>query len=378
MSTRPHPDWQRGAVNGVVLAVILFALSITLCYLATTMPRLASLSEALELHPWFKSRNWMLAALVGIIGGGAFAVILAFRPSSHPDQPLISTAFKRSLIYLGLAFGFLVWDIGRRTWKPERILETAHFKVHSTASPEATKTVGDAVEALHAAYVGFFESTNEITTPFRMKLFRDREEFRFANRIDDWAEAFYLKPFCYAYYDGEQDNPHHWMLHEATHQLNWELSRFELKEWLEEGIACYFGASQLKGGRLHAGTIDETAYPVWWLKDLKLTGKLQDDIAADQVIPLQTIITGQGGPPKNREFNRYYVHWWTLVHFLFEYDNQIHRGPTLKLIQDGGNLEQFERHLGSVEDFQREWYGYVIFLQSRDLQKTQPQGMRNR
>ncbi|MGB0581350.1 MAG: hypothetical protein ACPGVU_16750 [Limisphaerales bacterium] len=371
MTTRPHSDWARGVINGAVLAGILFALTVTLCYLGTSMPRLASLAEAFDLHPWFKSRNWILAGLIGIIVGGAFALILALRPSANPDAPLLSTAFKRSLIYLCLALGFVVWDLGRRTWKPERILETAHFEIQSTASPKATLTVGDAVEALHTAYVGFFEPTNKVTTPYRMKLFRDREEFRFANRIDSWAEAYYLKPFCYAYYDDNKDNPHHWMLHEATHQLNWELSRFELKKWLEEGIACYFGASQFKGGKLHAGTIDESAYPVNWLMDMELTGKLQDDIAAGEVIPLKAILTGEGGPPMDEAFNEYYLHWWTLVHFLFEYDNQIHRGPTMKLIQDGGSLEQFERYLGSVEDFQREWYGYVIFLQSRDLQKIQ-------
>lgn len=379
MSARPHPDWQRGAINGAALAALVFALTIAFCYLANTMPRLASLSEAWDLAPWQKTRNWLLAIVIGLISGGSFAVLIAFRPGTDPDRPMLSRAFKRSLIYLGLAFGFLIWDLNRRTWKPERVWQTEHFEIQSTASPEATKTVGEAVEALHAAYIDFFPSTNSVAAkPFRMKLFRDREEFRFANRINDWAEAFYLKPFCYAYYDGAQNNPHHWMLHEATHQLNWERSGFELKQWLEEGIACYFGASRLEDGKLLPGAIDKNAYPVWWLNDINLTGKIQDDIAAGKIIPLTAIITGQGGPPKDEEFNRYYLHWWTLVHFLFEYDNQQYREPTLKLIHDGGALDRFEHHLGSLDDIQREWYGYVIFLQSRDLQKIQPKNLRDR
>lgn len=160
------------------------------------------------------------------------------------------------------------------------------------------------------------------------------------------------------------------MLHEATHQLNRERSGLDLPEWLDEGIACYFGASRLQGDRLLPGMIDETAYPVWWLNDLKfkLTGKLQEDIATGKIIPLSTILSGNGGPPKDKEFNRYYIHWWTLIHFLFEYDNRQYREPTLKLIAEGG--ASFSEHLGNLEDIQREWYGYVIFLQSRDRQKT--------
>lgn len=373
MSRRPHPDWARGAANGGALFVIATLVIMGLCFIADTMPRFAFLAEALDVSPWNKPKNWSLATAIAFGCSMAVLFLVAYRPPVSADQPLLSKAFKRSLIYLALAFGVLLWDLGRRRWNPEREVQTDHYLIQSTASEEDTIRMGEAVESLHAAYVEFFaeQIDNEPEQPLRMKLYRDRDEFRFVNRISGWAEAFYLKPFCHAYYDGEQGNPYHWMMHEAAHQLNWEVSGFKLKKWLEEGIACYFGTSQLRGDKLLPGVINEEAYPVWWVTEADLTGRIDSDIAVREIIPLRQIITGQGGPDVDAAFNTYYVHWFTLVHFLFEYDNQKYRAKAFELIDEGGSVGGFERYIGKVDEIQREWYGYVIFLQGRDLQKLQ-------
>jgi hypothetical protein len=376
VGTRPHPDWTRGAVNGAAVMVILFVVVMAGCFIADTMPRFASLADALGLSPWRQIGNWLVAGAVAVVGGGATLFLVAMRPAGPPDQPMLSKAFRRSLIYLTLAFGVLMWDLGRRSWAPERELETEHYRIQSSASEGDTKTVGDAVESLNAAYGEYFADRIPADAKpglLRMKLYRDRGEFRFVNRINGWAEAFYLKPFCHAYYDGGQANPYHWMLHEATHQLNWEVAGFKLKKWLEEGIACYFGASQLRGENLLPGVVNEEAYPVWWLLDADFSGRIDSDIAGGAIIPLRDIVTGKGGPDMDRAFNTYYVHWWTLVHFLFDFDNQKYRAATMDLISEGGSLAGFERHIGKLDKIQREWYGYLIFLQGRDLQKLQDQ-----
>src|SRR5207249_1270633 len=135
-----------------------------------------------------------------------------------------------------------------------------------------------------------------------------------------WAEAFYQEPFCHAYYSSAEDNPYHWMLHEATHQLNRELAQFKMPKWSDEGVATYFSTSRINNGVLNPGQIDSNTYPIWWLSDLTLTGDVQKDIARNQVIPLRAIVTGKGGPDIDEYFNLYYVHWWSLSHFLFEFE----------------------------------------------------------
>ena len=63
---------------------------------------------------------------------------------------------------------------------------------------------------------------------FLVKADADREEFQRNNRSRPWAEAYYVRPACYAYYGGGRENPHHWMLHEAVHQLNTEVAKYTL------------------------------------------------------------------------------------------------------------------------------------------------------
>jgi len=380
MSTRPHPDWKRGIANGGALFVILTLVLMGLCFIADTVPRLAPLANALDLSPWQQAKNWSRATAIAFGCGMAVLFKVAWYPPAAADAPLLSPAFKRSLIYLALAFGFLLWDAGRRRWKPERELRTAHYHIESSASEEATRQTGEALEALHAAWSEFFADklSAPVDPPLRVKLYRDREEFRFVNRVRGWEEAFYREPFCHAWYDGEAGNPWHWMLHEATHQLNRERAGFKLRLWLEEGIACYFGASQLRGDRLLPGVINEEAYPVWWLTEAELSGRIGDDIAAGVIIPLERIIAGEGGPDMDQAYNTYYLHWFTLVHFLFEFDHQKYRARAFDLIDEGGSLAGFERYVGKVEDIQRQWYGYLIFLQGRELEARQGAVISNR
>ncbi len=59
----------------------------------------------------------------------------------------------------------------------------------------------------------------------------------------------------------------------------------------------------------------------------------------------------------SREFNLYYLHWWTLTYFVFEHPS--YRGQALALVQRGGGLEAFEQCLGPVERVQEDWHGYV-------------------
>lgn len=192
-----------------------------------------------------------------------------------------------------------------------------------------------------------------------MKLFKDQKEFKRANRGIGWAEAFYHEPYCNAYFSSEEGNPYHWMLHEAVHQLNNEVAHFHMPKWDNEGTATYFSTSAVRNGALIPGKIDPRTYPIWWLGDMVLTGDIKKDIASNQIIPLRAIVTGQGGPGMDKNFNLYYIQWWSLTHFLFHFENGKYRERYIQVIRDGGSLEAFEKHIGPIEQIQSEWYSYL-------------------
>ena len=98
------------------------------------------------------------------------------------------------------------------------VIDTPHYRIHSRASADHAAEVGQALESLHAAYAALFPIA---TDPGRLPviLYRDRAEFSRNNRSSPWAEAYYLDPACYAYFDAAARNPHHWAMHEAVHQL---------------------------------------------------------------------------------------------------------------------------------------------------------------
>ncbi len=64
----------------------------------------------------------------------------------------------------------------------------------------------------------------------------------------------------------------------------------------------------------------------------------------------------------NTHFNLYYLHWWTLTHFIFEIPT--YREHALELAARGGGLEAFEQTLGPVDRVQTEWHTYVRQLKA--------------
>jgi len=249
---------------------------------------------------------------------------------------------------------------------------TAHYRIHSTATAVQTAQVARAVESLYRSYAEVFSVPEGDAARLSLVLYRNRAEFKRNNRSRAWAEAYYLSPRSYAYFDANARNPYHWMLHEATHQLMREVSLFPQAKWVDEGVASYFGSSRLAEGGLRLGDADPDAYPIWWLPNYQLSGVLEDDIAAGRIIPLQQIISGKGGPDVNRYFNQYYIHYWSLSHFLFHYRDGVYAQRYRQLIAEGGSLDDFTRLIGPPERIQREWYGYLLELTRRTATKEEP------
>jgi hypothetical protein len=266
----------------------------------------------------------------------------------------------RWIFYLIVILGIAAWKFVPRPWKPARVVETKHYVIASTATQEQTEQVGRVVEMLYMAYSNRFATLPTFQrqhAKLKLLLYKDREEFRWVNPNLGWAEAFYRRPYCRAYYSEKEMNPYHWMLHEATHQLNAEVAQLKLAKWLEEGLAEYTSTSRIRDGQLMVGRIDPQTYPVWWIDDMATATNLQGSITNGSVIPLRAIITGAGGPSMNRNFNLYYLHWWTLTHYLLE-EPKFHEA-SMKLLEQGGSLDAFEKDIGPVDSVSAAWFRHV-------------------
>jgi len=74
----------------------------------------------------------------------------------------------------------------------------------------------------------------------------------------------------------------------------------------------------------------------------------------------------------NRHFNLYYLHWWSLPHFLMHYENGQYQAGLGRLIADGGGLPVFEKHIGPIESIESQWYGHLAELQKQATRATPP------
>jgi hypothetical protein len=319
-------------------------------------------------------------AATDLSGGPWSAVLLSgcdwqnksqcWAPTMSSEKSLFRWKLKaretRLLFYLLVVLAVAAWKFIPRPWHPSLTLKTPHHLIYSTASKQQTDGTAHAMELLYVAYsnhLGRLTSFQREHARLQVKLFRDRAEFRRINPGLSWAEAYYREPYCWAYYSADEINPCHWMLHEGVHQLNHEVAQLKLEKWLDEGLAEYFSTSRLQDNQLAVGRTDPNTYPVWWIDELATSPALEENIRNGSVIPLRAIVTNRGGPSMNRHFNLYYLHWWTLTHFVFENPN--HREHALALVQRGGGLEAFEELIGPVDQVQSEWHAHVRELKAR-------------
>ena len=269
----------------------------------------------------------------------------------------------RMVFYLLILLGVAGWKFLPRPWHPTVTLEGAHHTVYSSASQAQTEGTAQAMEQLYASYSNAFNGVPSFKRQhpkLKVKLFKDRKEFRWINPNLGWAEAFYREPYCRAYFSAEESNPYHWMLHEATHQLNNEVAHLKLAKWLEEGLSEYFSTSRMSTTNLALGRVDANTYPVWWIDNLATTSTLAKNLENGSVIPLRSIVTDRGGPSMRKAVNLYFLHWWTLTHFIFE--SSKYRDRALALAARGGDLKSFEEVIGPVEQVQVEWHDFVRHL----------------
>jgi hypothetical protein len=166
----------------------------------------------------------------------------------------------------------------------------------------------------------------------------------------------------YAYVDAHEPHATDWLLREATRQLNAQVGHTPTASWVDQGLAGYFGASRFEDYILEPGRINAKAYPVRFLRGSGPTGDMQKDLSSGRLVPLRTLIGGQGGPDVD-DINRWYIGWWSLTHFLLHGEQGKYADGYRRLLAGGkAGLADFERQIGPVDAVQAEWYRYLQTL----------------
>lgn len=276
-------------------------------------------------------------------------------PASRPKK-------KRLLIDLLLAaavFGGYFWYTH---WTPAHKLESEHYHALSSVSIEDTQEALSRAETLFQAYTAFWDvNAGSADKKLLLKIYSSRKEFKQANPLSGWAEAFYREPCCHQYIDADSENrPYHWMVHEATHQLNNEVSQFRLPQWAEEGIACYFSTAGMDDGKMSLGVIDRDTYPIWWLSSLGLSGDLSRDKADKKIISIRSIINDEKPLKMDQHVNLYYIHWFSLVHFLLEGEQGKYRQAFMACVKTQSGLNAFEENIGPYRIIEPQWYQHLL------------------
>jgi len=265
------------------------------------------------------------------------------------------------LLLVAVVFGGYFWYTH---WTPALKLESEHYKALSNVSIEDTQDALSKAETLYQAYTAFWDVEAKPTdNKLLLKIYSSRKEFKRANPLSGWAEAFYSEPYCHQYIEVESENrPYHWMVHEATHQLNNEVSQFRLPQWAEEGIACYFSTTKMDDGKMSLGVIDRDTYPIWWLSSLDLSGDLSRDKSDKKIMNLRSIVNDEKPLKMNQHVNLYYIHWFSLVHFLLEGEEGKYREVFMTCVKTPSGLEAFEENIGSYQLIEPQWYQHLLQL----------------
>src|SRR5512133_285197 len=90
----------------------------------------------------------------------------------------------RILIYLVILGAVAAWKFVPRPWHPSITLETRHHLIYSSAARQDTDETAHTLELLYQAYsnrLGSLESFQVVHPRLKVRLFKDRTEFRRIN-----------------------------------------------------------------------------------------------------------------------------------------------------------------------------------------------------
>ena len=267
------------------------------------------------------------------------------------------------MIYLAIFIGIYAYTQIRGYWKHEHAIKTEHYDIQSNTTAGLTDNIGKKLEKQFIAYSRIFKKQKKPGL-FTIRIYKNRAEFKRVNPSPRWAEALYINPVCHFYIDKKKANPYHWGFHEATHQLNREYAGLKIPLWADEGLATLFGTGIIDKNDNLTRKTDPNTYPLWWINSLVLTDNIKQDIAKKQFIAIKDIVYAKRPININEHFNRYYIMWWSLTHYLFWEENRVHREAYLEFLQGKTTIDDFYKNVILANDIEKKIHNKLKKMQT--------------
>ncbi len=255
--------------------------------------------------------------------------------------------------------------VSERPWTfgtiPGRILETAHFRIHTTLDRSwVDETMPLFLERALAQYTTAIAHLPPPRSVLETYLFARRGEWEQKTRQMLSADAdrylqlgrggFTTRGISVLYYIGPRGRRDTLAIaaHEGWHQYSQGTFRHPLPVWLEEGIATY-----MEGFVSHPDGLPK--FRPW--ANLERYQALRDAVRRERVIPLERLVGLRpdsllDGDGSGESLLRYYAQVWALVHFLVEGEDGRHRPALQQVLLDavGGRGNRGNKLAGTGRD----------------------------
>jgi tetratricopeptide (TPR) repeat protein len=239
-------------------------------------------------------------------------------------------------------------------------VRSPHFVVSSNAGEKEARRIADQFEQIRALFHSAFPNLRVDPAQPVLILAAKNENTMKMLLPEDWEVKGHVRPaglyqqgedkhYVILRLDSEGTNPFHALYHEYTHALL-HLNFTGLPLWLDEGLAEFYGNSQLGEKESRVGTIDNT--------HLYILGQ-------NKLLPIETLLNVEHSSPYYNEADRasvFYAESWALVHYL-TLDPDARQRQLLKNFfaawdKSGSQIEAAQQAFGDLKHFGQVIEGY--------------------
>lgn len=247
--------------------------------------------------------------------------------------------------------------------KPDRWLEvrSPHFIVAANGSEKQARRVADQFERMRAVFQKAFPGLRvDPAAPIVVLAVKDEKSFNALTPIA-WQKKGQLKRaglflrgpeknYVLLRLDAEGENPYHILYHEYTHLLV-NQSMQGIPPWLDEGLAEFYGNSEIQGKDVLLGKPS--------LTDIEL-------LRESKLLPLATLFAVDHASPYYNEETKgtiFYAESWALTHYLVLQARQGNKNPLgdfTKLLGQGADAKAAAvQAFGDLQQLGKALEGYV-------------------
>src|SRR5260221_6050181 len=239
-------------------------------------------------------------------------------------------------------------------------VRSAHFVVSSNAGEKEARRIADQFEQIRALFHAAFPNLRVDPAEPVLILAAKNENTMKMLLPEEWEVKGHVHPaglyqqgedkhYVILRVDSEGTNPFHALYHEYPHALL-HLNFTGLPLWLDEGLAEFYGNSQLGEKESRIGTIDNTHLYI---------------LGHNKLLPIETLLNVERSSPHYNEANRasvFYAESWALVHYLMM-DEEAKKRQLLKNFlttwdKSGSQIEAAQQAFGDLKRFGEVIEGY--------------------